>query len=321
MRRRNRAVSRIGILLLCCGSLSAWDGPEDQDAQADQSRTRPIQQGERKPLLSLKEPEDPRDKILYSDETERVKPLVSKLIRNTILDQKTIWTSPFHINSNNAKWWIGIGGATATLIAVDRHLSTQLPNSVDQLSFSRGISQAGAVYTLYPIAGAFYLGGALFDNAKARETGALGAEALTDALITVSVLKLAFGRERPLEGDGRGKFFKGKTGFPSGHSMMSFAFASVVSHEYRKYKIAPFLAYGVSTLISASRFSARKHFASDIIAGAGAGYFIGTYVFQTHEDHMIHKRHGNESAWLHPTLSPQIMPSTGTYGVALNWNR
>jgi len=222
---------------------------------------------------------------------------------------------------SDAKWWIAIGGATAAFIAVDHRLSTQLPNTVDQLAFSRRISRAGAVYTTYPIAGAFYLGGALFDNAKARETGALGAEALTDALITVSLLKLAFGRERPLEGDGRGKFFKGKTGFPSGHSMMSFALASVVSHEYRKYKIAPFLAYGVSTLISASRFSARQHFASDIIAGAGAGYFIGTYVFKTHEDHRIHKRHADENAWLRPTLTPQIMPSTGTYGVGLTWNR
>ncbi|HUS06737.1 MAG TPA: phosphatase PAP2 family protein [Bryobacteraceae bacterium] len=317
MERKPAVRTLLPVAALCLLFLElpvfGYDEPDGQTPAVEQSNATPAEQANQM--------EDARERVLFSEDTERFKPLISKLIRNTLMDQKEIWVSPFHMKRGNEKWWwIGIGGATAALISVDRRLSSQLPNTVDQMAWSRRVSQVGAAYTAYPIAGAFYLGGALFDNPKARETGALGAEALTDSLIVVSLLKLAFGRERPLEGEGKGKFFQRRNGFPSGHAMMSFAFASVVSHEYRKGKIVPILAYGVSTLISASRFSGRKHFASDIIAGAGAGYFIGTYVFKTHEDHAIHKRHGfQKAAWLKPTVSPQI--GAGTYGVSLAWNQ
>jgi len=41
-------------------------------------------------------------------------------------------------------------------------------------------------------------------------------------------------------------------------------------------------AYGLATLVSASRFSGQKHFASDIVAGGVMGWFIGTHVFEAH---------------------------------------
>ena len=40
--------------------------------------------------------------------------------------------------------------------------------------------------------------------------------------------------------------------------------------------------YGLATLVSASRFSGQKHFASDIVAGGVMGWFIGRHVFETH---------------------------------------
>jgi len=43
-----------------------------------------------------------------------------------------------------------------------------------------------------------------------------------------------------------------------------------------------FAAYGLATLVSASRFSGQKHFASDIVAGGVMGWFIGRHVFETH---------------------------------------
>ena len=33
-----------------------------------------------------------------------------------LVDQKRIWTSPFHTSRNDVKWWLIFGGATAALI-------------------------------------------------------------------------------------------------------------------------------------------------------------------------------------------------------------
>ena len=37
-----------------------------------------------------------------------------------------------------------------------------------------------------------------------------------------------------------------------------------------------------------SRYAARQHYASDIFAGAAMGYFIGRFVFNTHQAHAGH---------------------------------
>src|SRR4051794_150210 len=49
---------------------------------------------------------DRRDRIFYPGDTERLKPLGRKLLLNILLDQKEIFTSPFRMNEQNAKWWI-----------------------------------------------------------------------------------------------------------------------------------------------------------------------------------------------------------------------
>src|SRR5215471_2230888 len=57
-------------------------------------------------------PMDARDRIYYPGDTERLKPLTKKLIENILLDQKEIWTSPFHMHGQDSLWWLGFGGAT-----------------------------------------------------------------------------------------------------------------------------------------------------------------------------------------------------------------
>lgn len=176
-----------------------------------------------------------------TEETESLKPLVKRLAGNIGQDQKQIWTSPFRITRKNARWWLAFGAATSLLIATDRRTSRQLPNTADQVAFSSHVSQVGAAYTLIPTAGGLYLSGLLAHDAKLRETGLLGGEALADALIVSEVLKLAAGRQRPLEGDGSGHFFHAGSSFPSGHAIGSFALASVISHRYgnRRLRSSP----------------------------------------------------------------------------------
>lgn len=257
-----------------------------------------------------------REEASYSTETEPLKPLGKKLLTNILLDQKAIWTSPFHVKRRDAKWWVLFGAATGGLIATDHWTSQQLPNTKDQVKFSGRVSDVGSLYTAVPLTAGFYLMGTLTDNAKARETGLLGAEALVDGAILFETLKLTLRRERPLEGDGHGHFFQGGDSFPSGHAMESFALASVIAHEYRNKKVVPVLAYGLAALVSASRFSARQHFASDIVPAAAAGWFIGTYVFESHQN----TSHSAMKAILSPQVRPDIQPRAGSYGVSLTWH-
>jgi membrane-associated phospholipid phosphatase len=254
-----------------------------------------------------------------TEEPESLNPLVKRLARNIGQDQKHIWTSPFHITRKTARWWLAFGAATGVLIATDRRTSRQLPNTADQVAFSRHVSQVGAVYTLIPTVAGLYLSGVLTHDAKLRETGLLGGEALADALIVSEALKLATGRQRPLEGDGGGHFFHAGASFPSGHAIESFALASVISHRYGNRKAVAVLAYGLAGVVSASRFSARKHFASDILAGGAMGWFIGRHVSEAHPDASRGKRPPTR-AWLAPQVLPHVQPAARSYGISLVWH-
>ena len=216
------------------------------------------------------------------ENAEALKPLAAGFARNVLQDQKAIWTSPFHMTRKDARWWLTFGAIVGVAVATDHRSAQQLPNTADQRRFSRDISQVGAAYSLIPILGGLYVSGVLAKSAKLRGTGLLGGEAVADALIVSEVLKLATGRQRPLVGDGGGHFFHGGDSFPSGHAIESFALASVIAHRWRHKKAVVIAVYGLATLVSASRFSGQKHFASDIVAGGVMGWFIGTHVFETH---------------------------------------
>jgi membrane-associated phospholipid phosphatase len=132
--------------------------------------------------------------------------------------------------------------------------------------------------------GAFYLSGAITNNAHAKETGFLGAEAMANAEITYNILKTATGRERPLVGAGNGRFWDYNrlgSSFPSGHSTLTWAGAAVIAHEYPK-RWVQILAYGTATAVAFTRYSGRRHFPSDVFVGSAVGYLIGTHIFRAH---------------------------------------
>src|SRR6266704_2509416 len=72
---------------------------------------------------------DRRDRIFYPGDTERLKPLGRKLVLNVLFDQEEIFTSPFRMNRQNAKWWVLFGATTAGLIAADHHIADAFENS------------------------------------------------------------------------------------------------------------------------------------------------------------------------------------------------
>jgi membrane-associated phospholipid phosphatase len=262
---------------------------------------------------------DSRDPIFYPGDTESFKPLVRKLGANIWLDQKEIWTAPFHMRRRDAPWWILAGAGTAALIATDHKTIDTLPNRPGQIAAANNVSQIGATYTVLPLIAGFYGYGALTDNAKARETGVLGTEALLDSLVVVTVLKAASGRVRPDSTTGeRGHFFHGGDSFPSGHTIETWAVASVIAHEYKRGggRWVPYVAYGLATVVSAARYIGQRHYLSDVVAGATIGWFIGRYVYNTHENHAAHRHHIPK-----PTITPDINPANKMYAVSIRFGR
>lgn len=254
---------------------------------------------------------DRRDRIFYPGDTERPKPLFRKLFLNIALDQKDIFTGPFHISRDNALQWIIPTAAVAALIPLDTHLANAFENSRGQVRWGGRISDIGASYTLIPIVAGSYIYGAWRDNPKGREIGVLGTETLLDSLIVAGVLKEVFRRSRPDEKHA-GDFWGGGTSFPSGHAIQIWSIASLLDHEYQHKRIVGITAYTLAGIVSASRIAAQKHFASDVVAGGAMGWFIGRYVYNTHMSHLAHTHTS-----LMPLIEPQFQPAQRSYGVSL----
>jgi len=205
-----------------------------------------------------------------------------RMPRFVVHDQLAVWSSPVHTAKQDIKWWAIFGGVTAGLIASDHWTAQQLPNSKTQVSISNWSSRVGSAYTLIPLSAGFYFLGSKHSDQRLRETGLIAFETLIDANLVGATLKLATGRPRPLEGNGRGRFEtapnRWNSSFPSGHAISSWALASVVAHEYPT-PLVKIVAYGLASTVVISRVGARRHFPGDVVAGAGLGWFMGDYLY------------------------------------------
>lgn len=96
--------------------------------------------------------------------------------------------------------------------------------------------------------------------------------------------KNIFHRERPFLDNnpfvwhGPFKNFKDHS-FPSGHTMSAFAMATIVSSEYKEYKIVPVICYSIATLTGFSRINDNKHWASDVLMGGVLGWAMAKCIY------------------------------------------
>jgi len=249
--------------------------------------------------------------------------LERRFLKNILSDQRAIWTSPFHLDRDDAKWLVPLGLSTAGLIATDRRTAGALDDNNVRLNVSRDISYLGSVYGTAAVAATFYLVGRKSNNERARETGILGGEALINGYIVGAVLKTATGRRRPREKE-PGDFFEGGRSFPSGHAISSWTLATVIANEYHDHRAVQITAYGLATAVSISRFTGRKHFLSDILVGSAIGYGIGQYVYHSHHVRSSAKGGGGDSqdsprSRLLPFIAPLYNRQARSYGIALSW--
>src|SRR6266850_2985614 len=72
--------------------------------------------------------------------------LERQFLKNILRDQRAIWTSPFHLKQDDAKWLVPLGVSTAGLIATDRRTAGALHDNRLRLNISRDVSYLGSGY-------------------------------------------------------------------------------------------------------------------------------------------------------------------------------
>jgi hypothetical protein len=204
------------------------------------------------------------------------------LLKNIAKDQKALWEGPKSLRWVDADWLVPLGGATAAMFATDTEFSKHLSNSPNRIKYSKDLSNYGLA-SMVGIGGGMYVWGHLTHDDHKIETGILAGEAAIDTLAPVYGMKYAFGRERPLQDNYRGRFGQGGVSFPSEHAAAAWSIASVIAHEYPG-PLTSIFVYGLASAVSASRITAKQHFPSDVLIGSAIGWFEGMYVYRKHHD-------------------------------------
>jgi membrane-associated phospholipid phosphatase len=168
-------------------------------------------------------------------------------------------------------------------------------NSPTLQSISKQVTRFGGPYEAYTL-GALGAYGFIFKNEKMKTTTLLATQAYITGGAIESVLKFLSGRQRPYFTDSTkvqaeptfyGPFYKtpkdpnGKrtnSSFPSGHTTVAFAAATVYAMEYKNRPLIPILAYSAATMIGLSRITENRHWATDVLTGAAIGYLTGRLV-------------------------------------------
>ena len=248
--------------------------------------------------------------------------LEKDFFKNILQDQKAIWTAPLHIDRADAKWIVPGSIGLMALITTDRITGDEMAENDHLVGVSKAISYIGSAYGIGAAAGTFYLIGRKKNDARARETGVLIAEASIDSMIVYATLKGVTQRARPADGAERSEFFDGGSSFPSGHSTQAWTMATIIASEYHDRRSVQIAAFATATAVSVARFSAQKHYLSDVVAGSALGYGIGKYVY-----HKRHREISDSSAtdgpvsqnWW-PAITPEVNRRTRQYGIGLTWS-
>jgi membrane-associated phospholipid phosphatase len=194
-----------------------------------------------------------------------------------------------------ARWdtrgWLIFGGVAAgigTVAVFDRDIQRGVQRNRNGTldDVSKAVEPFGQEY-VPGVLGAFYLGGELFHDERAKAVALDGASAsiIASGLIEFP-LKYVVGRSRP--GDNRGAHhfqpFGGSDSFPSGHTTEAFALATVIAEHYDSLWIK-FGAYGIASMVGYARMERNYHWASDVLAGAAIGTFVGDVVVHFNRKH------------------------------------
>jgi membrane-associated phospholipid phosphatase len=232
----------------------------------------------------------------FYNENTKITPHVYLVL--VVDDIKQQVTSPFRATNSD---WLKIGGfavvTAGTILFADKPIyrsAIQLRNNNKSIvSASTYVTNFGGSYEAYTLAalGAY---GVIFKKEKEKTTTLLATQAYITAAAIETVLKYLTGRQRPSYYDPvtgansptfHGPFYRflkkdnaSFESFPSGHTTVAFAAATVFAMEYKEIPIVPIIAYSAATAIGLSRIVQNAHWASDVLVGAALGFLSGRQV-------------------------------------------
>lgn len=213
-------------------------------------------------------------------------------------DMKQQVTAPLRATGSD---WLKIGAfgvvtAGSILFAdkpVNRLAVDQIRTNKSVVSASLYVTNFGGLYEAYTLAalGAY---GLIFKKDKEKTTTLLATQAYITAAVIETALKYLTGRQRPSYYNSvtglnnhtfHGPFYhflksdnSSYESFPSGHTTVAFAAATVFAMEYKDIPIVPIIAYSAATSIGLSRIVQNQHWISDVLVGAALGFLSGRQV-------------------------------------------
>lgn len=218
-------------------------------------------------------------------------------------DTKTIATEPIRWKGKQWGTFAGIVGAWAITYVYDEEIynffQKNRTETKDNVSKYLIDPWGNGIYSL-PLLGIIYLTGR--KNNQHRNIALTGIKAFVLSGGAAFITKHLFHRHRPYENDppnpyvweGTFPFTTAYTSFPSGHTTTAFAIASVLAQGYKDKIWIGISSYTLASLVGISRVYEGDHWASDVIAGAALGTFIGITLSKINFD-------GNRNIKISPT--------------------
>ncbi|MFH1016908.1 MAG: phosphatase PAP2 family protein [Pseudomonadota bacterium] len=207
--------------------------------------------------------------------------------------------------------WESLGLAAGTVAAglITNHSADDRAASPTRSPYfstaDKRLSDAGLYLSLAAPAG--FLGVALIlnSNSQARtvalQTGEEMVESLLFTIAAAGFLKLTIDRTRP---DG------GSQSFPSFHTAATFSAATTLAYRFPWFVGAP--ALGFATAVGFARADSKRHFVSDVVAGAGIGALFSTAVYLGHR--RLASENAGQARWqITPVVSTENASVVASY--------
>jgi membrane-associated phospholipid phosphatase len=244
-----------------------------------------------------------RDSIrreFYNQKTKITFPVYWTLMASDLKQQVT---SPLHAKPRDWARTAAVVAAMGGILLADKPINRFAVDLRDKsptvVNTSKYVTRFGGPYEVYTLA-ALGTYGFLFKNEKIKTTTLLATQAYITSAVIFEAAKFLSGRQRPYYYDAEshtnspawhGPFYQFKkdasgnkpdsysyTSFPSGHTTLAFAAATVYAMEYADRPAIKILSYGAASLIGLSRITENKHWASDVFIGGVLGHLIGRQV-------------------------------------------